>query len=309
MSGIVRLFPDSPGRSRTQPDRSGRIIQSMVEVYRELLDVLDGGGRAVVCTVVVASGSSPQKVGSKLLVHRDGSIVGTIGGGAIEHAVVAKAAEVLESGRALLFKAHLTRDLAMCCGGRMEVFIEPVGDRPWLVIFGGGHVGAALCDISALAGFRVHVVDQRAEFATSERHPAAAAVTCGEPLEVLGELPFGDDCFVVIVTHDHRLDEQLLHRCAELPTRYLGMIGSRAKVHRFLQRYEAKGIDLRLFDGVHAPIGLDIKARDPGEIAVSVAAELVAVRRGGPQASSYGKLTLVAAAPEQEPVGPTDSGS
>ena len=174
----------------------------------------------------------------------------------------------------------------------MEIFIEPVGDRPWLIVFGGGHVGAALCDIASMSGFRVHVVDERPDYATAQRHPRAAAVTPCDPLDALVDLPFGEDAYVVIVTHDHHLDERLLHRCTELPHRYLGMIGSRAKVLRFFKRYEARGLDMSLFGDVHAPIGLDIKARDPGEIAVAIAAELIAVRRGAGETAGYAKMKL-----------------
>ncbi|MCP4871878.1 MAG: xanthine dehydrogenase accessory protein XdhC [Proteobacteria bacterium] len=268
----------------------------MVDVYRAILDVLDAGGSGALCTVVASAGSSPQKMGSKMLVRPDGTIVGTIGGGTIEHAVIEQAAAVLASGRATLFKAHLSRDLAMCCGGRMEVFIEPVGDKPWLIVFGGGHVGAALCTVASRAGFRVHVVDERPEFAGAEQHPDAAARTCLDPLDALDELPWGDSTYAVILTHSHRLDEDLLARCVDRPTRYLGMIGSQAKVHRFLKRYSARGVDLARFDHVHAPIGLAIGARDPGEIAVSIVAELVAVRRGADSGrSSFAKMAVTAA--------------
>lgn len=252
----------------------------MIEIYQAVLDVLDADQSAAICTVVHSAGSSPQKIGSKMLVRQDGSIVGTIGGGTIEHAVIDEAGGVIRSGCSKLFKAHLSRDLAMCCGGRMEIFIEPVGDRPWLLLFGGGHVGAALCSIASQAGFRVHVIDERDEFASAATHPVAAKLTCSDPLDILDELPWGPETYAVIVTHSHRRDEDLLARCIERPCRYLGMIGSKAKVLRFLQRYEKRGLDLASFAHVRAPIGIDIAARDPGEIAVAIAAELVAVRRG-----------------------------
>lgn len=268
----------------------------MVDVYRAVLDLLDAGAQGALCTVVASAGSSPQKMGSKMLVRPNGSIVGTIGGGTIEHAVIDEAAAVLATGRATLFKAHLSRDLAMCCGGRMEVFIEPVGDKPWLMVFGGGHVGAALSTVASRAGFRVHVIDERPDFATPGQHPDATALTCLDPLDALDDLPWGPEAYAVILTHSHRLDEDLLARCVDRETRYLGMIGSRAKVRRFLKRYAARGVDLSRFEGVHAPIGLAIGARDPGEIAVSIVAELVAVRRGADlNTTSFGKMAVTAA--------------
>ena len=167
----------------------------------------------------------------------------------------------------------------------MEIFIEPVGDRPWLILFGGGHVGAAVCEVATHAGFRVHLVDEREDFCSQVAHPSAVTLTCADPLTVLDELPWGAQTYAVIVTHSHRTDEDLLARCASLPCRYLGMIGSKAKVHRFLKRYEHRGLDQEAFSHVHAPIGIDIRAREPGEIAVSIVAEMVAVRRGADSAS------------------------
>jgi len=265
----------------------------VIEIYQAILDVLDAGSSASVCTVVHSSGSSPQKMGSKMLVHQDGSIVGTIGGGTIEHAVIKEAQTVLSSGRSQLFKAHLSRDLAMCCGGRMEIFIEPVGDRPWLLLFGGGHVGAALCAIASRSGFRVHVIDEREEFANSSVHPDAAAFTVGDPVDHLADLPWGPETYAVIVTHSHRSDEDLLARCVDHERRYLGMIGSKAKVLRFLKRYDQRGLDRATFAPVRAPIGLDIGARDPGEIAVAIAAGLIAVRRGAElQSAPFQTMTI-----------------
>ena len=162
----------------------------------------------------------------------------------------------------------------------MEIFIEPVGLRPWLFIFGGGHVGKAITRVAVVAGFRVHVIDAREEFADPSRHPDAAAVTCVEPTDIVAELPWGPDAYAVIVTHDHRLDEDLLKRCLGKPARYLGMIGSRAKVHRIVGRLAAMGEPVADAAHLRAPIGLGIGGREPGEIAVSVVAELVSVRHG-----------------------------
>ena len=252
----------------------------MIEVTQALLSLLDAGRRGALCTVIDVGGSAPQRVGSRLLLREDGSFVGTVGGGAVEQEVLVRAREVLASGRAERYRVHLTRELAMCCGGRMEVFIEPVVTRPWLIIFGGGHVGAALSRVAATAGFRVHVVDGRPEWSDAARHPDAEVVTPEDPLDVLSELPWGPETSAIVVTHDHRLDEDLLARCLELDWRYLGMIGSRAKAHRILRRLAARGLDPERLARVHSPIGLTLGGQEPGEIAVSIVAELIAVRRG-----------------------------
>jgi len=252
----------------------------MVEIYRKILDALSRDEPAALCTVTQSAGSSPQKAGSKMLVYPDGRIDGTIGGGAIEQATIEQAIDVLESGDTRLFQAHLSRDLAMCCGGRMEILIEPIGNSPRLILFGGGHVGKTLCEVAHQAGFRIHLVDEREEHCNSEVHATATSFTCAVATDVLDELPWGPDSYAVIVTHSHRLDEELLARCVDRQYRYLGMIGSRAKVRRFLGRYRKRGIEGEQFAQVHAPIGLDIGALEPGEIAVSIVAEMVAVRRG-----------------------------
>jgi len=251
----------------------------MEPVYRAILALLDSGGRGALCTVVESAGSAPQRPGSKLLLREDGSQQGTVGGGAIEEATLARAAQVIRTGQPERFAAHLTRELAMCCGGRMEIFIEPIGSRPWLLVFGGGHVATALVPVAATAGFRVHVVDERERWASPEQHPAALAHTCGSPLDVLDALPWGPETSAVIVTHDHLLDERIVERCLAREWRYLGMIGSRAKAHRIVTRLAQRGADPVRLGALHSPIGLAIAAREPGEIAVSVVAELIAVRR------------------------------
>ena len=280
----------------------------MIELYQEVLSLLDAGRTGALATVVHSAGSSPQKVGSKMLVLDDGSIRGTIGGGAIEQATRAQAAEVIAGGQARLFRAHLTRDLAMCCGGRMEIFIEPLGDTPPLLVFGGGHVGAALVEVATVAGFRVHVIDGRDGFAEAERHPRAHSVHAEEPLDCLDELPWGPNTYAVIVTHDHRLDEDLLAACADRPCRYMGMIGSRAKVHRFLRRYEARGRALDDFKHVRAPIGLAIGAREPGEIAVAIVAEMVARRRGA-RGEAFAPMQITDRAPPASSPGDVPAGA
>jgi xanthine dehydrogenase accessory factor len=173
----------------------------------------------------------------------------------------------------------------------MEILIEPIGNGPRLLLFGGGHVGKALCEVAVQAGFRVHVIDEREEHCNDSCHPSASELTCAVPTDVLDDLPWGVDTYIVIVTHSHRLDEELLAKCAARPSRYLGMIGSRAKVRRFLGRYRKRGIEMGDFDQVRAPIGLDISALEPGEIAVSIVAEMVAVRRAG-AADEHRSLSL-----------------
>jgi xanthine dehydrogenase accessory factor len=250
----------------------------MKHVAEAIVEVLSRGERAALATVIRAHGSTPQRPGARLLLRADGSTAGTVGGGAFELVVLEALRECLRDGEARVIERDLLRELGMCCGGRMEVFVEPIAEEPRLVLFGAGHVAKPTASLARSVGFRVTVVDDREELNTGERFPGCALVL-GEPSEAIAELAIGDSDFVLVMTHDHRLDEETLDRCLRLPHRYLGMIGSVRKVIRIFERIAARG-DLPSLERVYAPIGIDIGAVSPEEIAVSVVAELVAIRRG-----------------------------
>lgn len=253
---------------------------------REVVDVLEGRrGRAALATVIGRSGSAPQRVGAKLLLHEDGTLVGTVGGGAIEAQVVDACRSAIRDGRSCQVQAHLVRDLAMCCGGAMEVFVEYLQPQPRLVVIGAGHVAQALAPLAVSADFRLTVVDERE---TLLEHPAFADMTTGaydvDELDVaLPDLGEGD--YVLIMTHDHARDERALAHLLRRPHRYLGMIGSRRKVHSLVRRVldkEARmGRSTPDLSRLRAPIGLALGGRTPAEIAISVVAELIAERHGG----------------------------
>lgn len=213
-----------------------------------------------------------------MLVHADGTLVGTIGGGALEHRVVQVALEVLRTGRPERFEAHLVRDLGMCCGGKVEVYVEPLQARVPLVVFGAGHVAHAVAPVLLALDFDVTVVDERDELNTAERFPGCARVV-EDARAWARSLPEDPDAHYLVVTHDHQLDQDLVETLLPRPCAWIGMIGSRGKVARFLVRYRAAGLDEALFAKLCAPVGLDIGAETPAEIAVSIAAELVRVRR------------------------------
>lgn len=248
--------------------------------FLELHRLLEAGERVAMVTVIQNEGSSPRKVGARMLVRANGSIVGTIGGGTVEFEVIKQALAVLKGEDPKVYQVHLTRELGMCCGGAMSFFIEPLSQNPRLVLFGAGHVSHALAPIAEAAGFEVWVVDDRAEFANRERFPSAQLVL-DDPLAALEELPPHAQSYYVIQTHLHRLDEELLRALVTKPHVYLGMIGSRAKIARFIERLRARGVAEEALARVTMPIGLDIGAMTPAEIAISIAAELVQVRRIG----------------------------
>ena len=268
-----------PPRGSSKPLRGGA---HALEVAREVVAVLEGRrGRAALATVVGRHGSAPQILGARLLLHEDGELVGTVGGGAIEAEVLAGCRAALRDGKPRRVDAQLVRDLAMCCGGSMEVLVEVLQPQVRLVIIGAGHVAQAMVPVAQAAGFSVHVLDDREELL---ENPAFADARTGSyDVDELGAaLPdLGDRDYVVVTTRDHARDEQALAYLLRRPHRYLGMIGSRRRVRRILEHLEEEGADRERVAAVHAPIGLDIGAETPGEIAVSIVAEIIDVRRRG----------------------------
>lgn len=249
-----------------------------MDVFAAAIDAVRSGTPSALATVILAGGSTPRSAGARMLVRSDGSTVGTIGGGAVEYRVVAEALEAIAQGRPRRFEAHLTRDLGMCCGGRMEVYIEPLTPRERVVLFGAGHVARALAPLLVALDFDVLVVDERDDYATPERFPDCD-VRCADPRAFAAALPGGPREHWFVTTHDHQLDQDLVEALLPRECAWLGLIASRAKVARFLVRYRAAGLDPSLFRKLSSPAGLDLGAETPAEIAVSIAAELVRVRR------------------------------
>jgi xanthine dehydrogenase accessory factor len=246
--------------------------------WRVLLDAAERGDRVALCTVVGVDGSAPRAAGARMLVWADGRTEGTVGGGNFEHQVIRVAIEALAEGKPRRFSVHLTRDLGMCCGGAMDVYIEPVEPAERAVVFGAGHVAKPTVALLVEMGFHVTVVDERDEWATPERFPGAEVI-CTDPRRYVAELGTDEHTWLLLVTHDHKLDQDLLQALIGRRYAWLGLIGSRAKAAKFFVRLRAAGVDEALFQRVSTPVGLDLGAETPAEIAVSIAAEIVRVRR------------------------------
>jgi xanthine dehydrogenase accessory factor len=218
-----------------------------------------------------------------MLVRDDGSIAGTIGGGCVEADVWQAAREVMESEkpRTLVFDLNQDPkyDTGLVCGGTLEVFVEPVLPPALLYVFGAGHVSLGLCRAAASAGFEVIVTDDRSSYATKERFPTAYEVHALDFEEATKKLDPNESSYIVIVTRGHRDDMRILRWAVQTRARYVGMIGSKRKVIQIFKALQEEGLPAHLFDRVHAPIGLDIGAITPEEIAVAITAELIAVRR------------------------------
>ena len=246
-------------------------------------DALARGDSVALVTVVRSQGSTPQRAGAKMLVWADGRTIGTIGGGCYENDAFWKAREAIASGKTSLLHYELNDDFAqengLICGGRMDVHIDPLTPSPRLFIIGAGHVGLHLAKAAADVGFRIHVVDDREKFANAERFPGADVVV--EPIpEWLHRVELAASSYVVVVTRGHQHDLDAMRALAARDLKYLGLIGSRAKIARIYDALRAEGMPSECLERVHSPIGLEIGAVTPAEIAISILAELIAVSRG-----------------------------
>ncbi len=254
------------------------------EVFSALAQALERGEDTALVTIVSTQGSTPQRVGAKMLVFPDGRIVGTIGGGCYEDDAFWKAKESLQSRKPRLVRYELTDDFVeesgLICGGQMQVYIEPVEPSPRLYVIGAGHVGYQLARLAQTVDFRVHVLDDRDKFANRERFPDAEEVAVDSIPEWLGRADIPPTAYVVVVTRGHRQDLDAMRVLATRDLRYLGLIGSKAKVKGLYDALLAEAMPAEYLERVHAPVGLDIGAVSPEEIAVSILAELIAVRRG-----------------------------
>ncbi len=254
-----------------------------MDIYAEIVRLRGLGQKCALATIVEVNGSIPSFESAKMLIREDGSIVGTIGGGCVEADVWNAAREVMESERPRSLKFSLGQDAAydngLICGGQLSVFVEPVIPVPQAVIFGAGHISKAISKIAAIAGFETVIVDNREQFANRERFPEAEGIHAAEYEDVFPRLNIGSSSYVVIVTRGHRDDMRVLRWAVNTNARYIAMIGSRRKTVAVIKELEKEGIPRDRFENIHAPMGLDIGAITPEEIAVSVVAEMVAVRR------------------------------
>ncbi|MBA3297727.1 MAG: XdhC family protein [Acidobacteria bacterium] len=268
------------------------------EVLTAAADALKRGEPAALVTVVRAQGSTPQRAGAKMLVYADGRTIGTIGGGCYESDAINQARGAIQSARPALLHFELNDDFAqengLICGGRMDVHVDPLLPDPRLYIVGAGHVGFELGRIAGGAGFRIHVIDDREKFASAERFPGADVIVQPIP-DWLHRADIPASAFVVVVTRGHTHDLDAMRALAARDLRYLGLIGSRAKVARISSALLAEGLPAECLARIHAPIGFDIGAVTPAEIAISILAELIAVRRGADTAQLSMKRPQVSA--------------
>jgi len=265
-----------------------------MDIYEEVVRLRRCGRKGALATIVKVNGSIPSYPGAKILVRDDGTFTGTIGGGCVEAEVWQTAREVMDSGRPRLLAFSLAEDAAydngLICGGQLEIYIEPVEPLPQAFLFGAGHISKSLARLCSMLGFSVTVIDDRESFANRERFPDADEIIAGNYEEIFPKLPVNSTSYLIIVTRGHRDDMRVLRWAATTPAAYVAMVGSRRKVISVVRELVREGMDPELFRRVHAPMGLDIGAVTPEEIAVSVAAEMIAVRRRA--ASNWRALSM-----------------
>ena len=254
-----------------------------MDLYDEIVRLRKLGQKCAVATIVQVNGSIPSFESAKILVREDGSFMGTVGGGCVEAEVWNAAREVIETEKPRHLSFSLGQDAAydegLICGGQLNIFVEPVIPQPRAFIFGGGHVSKGISKIATLAGFSTSIIDNREAFANQERFPEAEATYAEEYEAVFPKLPVNSSSYIIIVTRGHRDDMRVLRWAVDTPAKYIAMIGSKRKTISVVHELEKEGIRREAFDKVFAPMGLEIGAEMPEEIAISVVAEMIAVRR------------------------------
>lgn len=254
-------------------------MRSIVDLWNELLQIEKSGIPAALVTVIQTKGSTPREVGAKMIVRLDGKTMGTIGGSAVEVLVITDAQEAIRQGKARRVQYNLNdvekASTGMLCGGLMEFFIEPLQQCPHLYIFGGGHVGLSIARIAVELGYPHEIFDDRPEFAAFERFPQAQALHPGPYAKNLNKFPFIQPAYLIIVTHGHVTDLEVLRAVLDAQCEYLGMICSRKKKKEIFTILKEEGHSEKELERIHAPIGLDIGSKTPAEIAISILAEVI----------------------------------
>ena len=254
-----------------------------MDIYEEIILLRRAGRTCALASIINTVGSIPGSSSAKMLVRDDGSIIGTIGGGAGELEVIAIAREVIESEKPQTISFNLTKrpgiDAGMVCGGSLDIFVEPIAPNPTLYLFGAGHTGLATYRTALSAGFDVVVVDERPEFANRDRFPDAKGIVVAELDVAVLQLTPNPASYIISLTPGHITDMRVLRWAVGTEARYVGMMGSRRKVTGIFQELQKEGVPPQRLADVHAPIGLEIGADNPEEIAISIVAELIACRR------------------------------
>jgi xanthine dehydrogenase accessory factor len=254
----------------------------MLDLYHKIIELCEQGIPAALVTVTRTKGSTPRKSGSKMIVQQDGSVFGSVGGSTVEAMVIEESLDCIKKNESRRTEHQLDdaekADTGMICGGWMEFYIEPLQTMTPLYIFGGGHVAQPLARLAAQNGFTCTIIDDRPEYVTAERFPQARDLKSGDPVEIVQRIEFTENDFVAMVSRSHEQDFKVLRHVLKKQVRYLGLIGSKKKKKEFFARLKETGFTEKELKQIHIPIGLDIAAETPEEIAVSIVAEMIRER-------------------------------
>lgn len=250
----------------------------MKSIFEKVAAAIKEGRTFALCTVVDTRGSTPRKPGASMIVNDDGTVEGTIGGGELERSVISEALNAINKKQTKLCRHDLLHHHGMCCGGTMDIFIEPIMKNKRLYIFGAGHTGQALARYAVGFQFDVLLVDDRKEFLDACHIEGVSKLNLSHR-KALGILPFDDETYICIMTYDHGIDRDILAACVKRPHAYLGMIGSRRKVEVTRKLFRDAGIKKgNEADDIDMPMGFSIGAEGPEEIALSIMAKLLEVK-------------------------------
>lgn len=253
-----------------------------INVMKKVLEKVDNGMEAAIVSITRSSGSTPRQVGTTFGVLGDGSIIGTIGGGALENRVMQLAKEAIEKGESIAHHLPLDSEgIKMVCGGDVDIFIDVFKKRPRLLISGGGHVGYELYRAASLLDFDIVVFDDREEFLNEERFPLAKEIILGPMNENLKKYKMTEDSYIVIVTRGHSLDQECLEAVIGADVKYIGAMGSKRKVIIMMDNLIELGFSKDDLSKIYAPIGLDIATNKPSEIAISILGEILQIKNEG----------------------------
>jgi xanthine dehydrogenase accessory factor len=256
----------------------------LITIYKSLVDLERVNGAGVLCTIIESQGSTPRGVGSKMLVYPDGSIIGTVGGGEVENRVVDEALKSLKEGKPQILSYSMvdpSRGDPGVCGGQLEVFLEPILPAPTLLLIGGGHVGQAVAHLAKWLGFRVIVSDDRPEFCSPEAIPDGDDFYPVAMAELPQEFKITPWTYIVLTTRGSDVDVAGLPGLLSSDAAYIGVIGSMRRWQLTRKQLIDAGIDAQMLNRVHSPIGLELNAETPREIAISIMAEILMLRDGG----------------------------
>lgn len=277
---------DPSASSPVSPRTAGElpVAPARTSLYARLAQLERSGNPVALATVVHAQGSVPRHEGAKMLIHPDGTFEGTVGGGDLENRVIQEALLSLQDGQPRLLQ-YAFRDMEQgdvgVCGGEMEVFVEPIQPPATIVVVGAGHVGGAVAFLAKWLGFRVVVADDRPEFATPQAVPGADEYLVGPLAQLPQQMQITPQTYILLTTRGVTVDVEGLPSLLETPAAYIGIIGSRRRWETAAEQLAERGVPRSQIERVISPMGLELNAETPEEIALSMLAQIVMLRRGG----------------------------